>query len=61
MNSRLRERLAELCEKRKVKLLLALPKHCGDNAAMIAGLAGMGRGITGEAAFALDIAPSWQP
>ncbi len=61
LNSRLREKLMELCDKRKVQLLLALPKHCGDNAAMIAGLAGMGRGITGEEAFALDIAPSWQP
>lgn len=59
LNSRLRTRLAELCQKRHVQLLLALPKHCGDNAAMIAGLAGMGRGIRSPESFSLDIAPSW--
>ena len=40
-------------------VLLALPKHCGDNAAMVAGLAGLGRGIPSPEAFDLDIAPSW--
>lgn len=60
LNSRLRSALAELCEKRRVKLLLALPKHCGDNAAMIAGLAGMGRGVPSPAAFDLDISPNWE-
>ena len=58
-NSRLRVCLAELCARRGVRLLLALPKHCGDNAAMIAALAAMGRGITSPESFALDIAPSW--
>ncbi len=59
LNSRLRTCLAELCERRGVRLLMALPKHCGDNAAMIAGLACMGRGIPSPESFTLDIAPSW--
>lgn len=59
LNTRLRERLAALCSERGVRLLLALPRHCGDNAAMVAGLAGMGRGIWGNDAFALDVAPTW--
>ena len=59
LNSRLRAALAELCAARGVRLLLALPRHCGDNAAMVAGLAGMGRGIPSPEAFDLDIAPSW--
>ena len=61
LNSRLRVRLAELCAERGVRLLLALPRHCGDNAAMVAGLAGMGRGIQPPESFALDILPSWAP
>lgn len=59
LNSRLRETLRELCERRGVRLLLALPKHCGDNAAMVAGLAGLGRGVPSPAAFDLEIDPSW--
>ena len=59
LNSRLREALRALCDARGVRLLLALPKHCGDNAAMIAGLAGMGRGIPSPEAFGLEVAPSW--
>ncbi len=59
LNSRLRALLAQSCAKRGVQLLLALPKHCGDNAAMIAGLAGMGSGILSPASFDLDIDPSW--
>jgi N6-L-threonylcarbamoyladenine synthase len=58
LNARLRERLREVAEKRRVQLLLAEPKYCGDNAAMIAGLAGIGCGVRGDAAFALDATPS---
>jgi N6-L-threonylcarbamoyladenine synthase len=58
LNRRLRERLTELAATNNVRLLLAEPKDCGDNAAMIAGLAGMGFGITGDAAFLLDVVPS---
>jgi N6-L-threonylcarbamoyladenine synthase len=58
LNARLRVRLQELAERRNVRLLLAQPKYCGDNAAMIAGLAGAGYGVRGPAALALDVAPS---
>ncbi|MBQ7667090.1 MAG: tRNA (adenosine(37)-N6)-threonylcarbamoyltransferase complex transferase subunit TsaD [Kiritimatiellae bacterium] len=59
LNSLLRTRLKETTADRGVRLLLALPAHCGDNAAMIAGLAGMGRGIASPESFDLDVAPSW--
>jgi N6-L-threonylcarbamoyladenine synthase len=58
LNRRLREELAELTARHGIRLLLADPKHCGDNAAMIAGLAGMGFGVTGDAALRLDVVPS---
>ena len=37
-NSRLRADLAAFCEKRSLRLMLAQPRFCVDNAAMIAGL-----------------------
>jgi N6-L-threonylcarbamoyladenine synthase len=58
LNGALRERLAAVAAARNVPLLLPLPRYCGDNAAMIAALAGSGIGITGEAAFDLDATPS---
>jgi N6-L-threonylcarbamoyladenine synthase len=58
LNGRLRERLAGLTAAHGVTLLLAAPKDCGDNAAMIAGLAGMGCGVTGDDAFRLDVVPA---
>ncbi|MDO5462831.1 MAG: tRNA (adenosine(37)-N6)-threonylcarbamoyltransferase complex transferase subunit TsaD [bacterium] len=60
LNSRLRERLATLAQKHQVKLLLASPKYCGDNAAMIAGLAAVGGAHACENALALDIDPSME-
>ena len=60
LNSRLRERLADLCDRRHVRLLLAPPKYCGDNAAMIACAAAHGEGIWGDAAHALDVDPVWE-
>ncbi len=60
LNSRLRERLAELCARRRVRLLLAEPRYCGDNAAMIACAAAYGEGIWGEEALALDVDPTWE-
>ncbi len=59
LNSRLRAALSNSCGRLSVRLLLALPRHCGDNAAMIAGLAGTGRGIPPPDSFGLEIAPSW--
>ena len=58
LNARLRVRLQEVAERRRVRLLLAEPKYCGDNAAMIAGLAGAGCGVRGPAALELDATPS---
>lgn len=58
LNGRLRERLHQVAARANVPLLLALPSFCGDNAAMIAGLAGMGVGVRGEDAMRLDVAPS---
>ena len=58
LNRRLRERLQEVAADAGVALLMAEPRFCGDNAAMIAGLAGMGVGIVGEEAMRLDVAPA---
>jgi N6-L-threonylcarbamoyladenine synthase len=60
LNGRLRARLAEVASDAGVPLLLAAPKYCGDNAAMIAGLAFYRRNVTGEAAFAIDVNPALQ-
>ena len=61
LNGRLRARLAEVASAAGVPLLLAAPKYCGDNAAMIAGLAFYRRNVTGEAAMAIDVNPTLQP
>jgi len=58
LNSRVREVLAEVCAKAKIPLLMAKPKYCGDNGAMIAGIAYYRRNITGDAAMRVDVAPS---
>lgn len=58
LNSRLRERLKELAVERGVNLLLASPAMCGDNAAMIAGLAGAGGGIGGDGVLDMDVVPN---
>ena len=61
LNGRLRARLAEVAQAAGVPLLLAQPKYCGDNAAMIAGLAFWRRNVTGDAALAVDVDPTLQP
>ena len=58
MNSRLRTRLGEIAAEGGVRLLLSKPAYCADNAAMIAGLAGAGRGVRGDASLAMDINPN---
>ncbi|MBQ1345589.1 MAG: tRNA (adenosine(37)-N6)-threonylcarbamoyltransferase complex transferase subunit TsaD [Kiritimatiellae bacterium] len=58
LNSRLRAVLEELCARERIPLLMALPKYCGDNGAMIAGLAYHRRNLMGEDALRLDVAPS---
>ncbi len=57
LNSRLRQRLTEACAQKNIPLILADAKYCGDNAAMIAGAAGMGLGLHGPAAFQADCDP----
>jgi len=58
LNSRVREVLGEVCAQAKIPLLMAKPKYCGDNGAMIAGLAFYRRNIVGDAAMRVDVAPS---
>ncbi|MBL7076320.1 MAG: tRNA (adenosine(37)-N6)-threonylcarbamoyltransferase complex transferase subunit TsaD [Kiritimatiellae bacterium] len=58
LNGRLRERLAEVADRAGVRLMLSKPRYCADNAAMIAGLAGAGQGITGRSDLAMDIDPN---
>jgi len=58
LNRRLRERLKHVADKSGARLLLAEPSFCGDNAAMIAGLAGTGAGVRGDAAMRLDVVPA---
>ena len=61
LNGRLRARLAEVAQAAGVRLLLAEPKYCGDNAAMIAGLAYWRRNVTDDAALAVDVDPTLRP
>ena len=58
LNGALRNSLKVVAEQAGVELLLAKPKYCGDNAAMIAGLAHYRRNVTGAAALATDVHPS---
>ena len=60
LNGRLRAKLAEVAAEAGVRLLLAQPKYCGDNAAMIAGLAFYRRNLVGDAALAADVRPTLQ-
>ena len=61
LNGRLRARLTETAAQAGVPILLARPKYCGDNAAMIAALAFYRRNLTGDAALAADVHPTLQP
>lgn len=58
LNAALRARLKEVAEEAGVPIFLHEPKYCGDNAAMIAALAGTGAGIAGDAAMMLDATPN---
>ena len=58
LNSRLRTALAETCRREGVPLLMAKPKFCGDNGAMIAALAYYRMNKAGDEAMRLDVAPS---
>jgi len=58
LNSALRARMTQLAERNKVPILLAQPKYCGDNAAMIAGLAAAGGAIVTDEKTTFDATPS---
>ena len=58
LNARLRSRLKEVADEAGVPVFAAQPKYCGDNAAMIAGLAFYRRRLEGDAALAADVDPS---
>lgn len=58
LNGALRKALADVAEDVGVDLLVAKPKYCGDNAAMIAGLASRRQNLAGDAALKIDVHPS---
>ena len=58
LNGRLRESLQALADRKGITLLQAPSEYCGDNAAMIAALACMKHGITGDEAMKIDAEPS---
>jgi len=58
LNSRLRYKLAVFAERQGVKLLSPPSQMCSDNAAMVAFLASIGRGIWGEDAIKIDVDPN---
>jgi N6-L-threonylcarbamoyladenine synthase len=58
LNSRLRTALRELADAEGVRLLLAPPAYCGDNAAMIGAVAAAGGGRRGAFALAADAEPN---
>lgn len=58
LNSRLRKLLTEYADEHGKRLLLAEATYCGDNAAMIAGAAGLGLGRWGDALLECDASPN---
>ncbi len=58
LNAALRARLKEVAADAGLPIFLPEPRFCGDNAAMIAALAGTGAGVRGEAAMLLDATPN---
>ncbi len=58
LNSRLRSRLTAYSEQHGKRLLLAEAKYCGDNAAMIAAVAGLGLGRWGDDTVDCDASPN---
>ena len=58
LNARLRACLRSVADEAGVPVFAAEPKYCGDNAAMIAGLAFYRRRLEGNAALAADVSPS---
>jgi len=58
LNSCLRAKLQNFADKRRIKLFLPSAGLSADNAAMVAGLACLGRGIWGKTAMDMDVDPN---
>ena len=58
LNGALRMALGNVADRAGVRLLMAKPKYCGDNAAMIAGLAYYRQNLMGVEAEKVDVHPS---
>ena len=57
LNARIREKIAAVAAGAGVLLAAPEPKYCGDNAAMIAGLAFWRRNVAGDDALGADVHP----
>jgi N6-L-threonylcarbamoyladenine synthase len=58
LNTRLRGKMSTCGRQNNVQVIFAEPQYCMDNAAMVAGLAGVGQGIGGSKAWTVDICPN---
>ncbi|MEI6970071.1 MAG: tRNA (adenosine(37)-N6)-threonylcarbamoyltransferase complex transferase subunit TsaD [bacterium] len=58
LNGRLRTKLGDYAKSAGFRFLLAEPQYCADNAAMVAGLAGTGQGVSGPDVMSLDVDPN---
>ena len=58
LNGRLRDALTQLAAETGVRLMLAPPTYCGDNAAMIAALAAVDLEVGGDDVMGLDVEPN---
>ncbi|MDD5482081.1 MAG: tRNA (adenosine(37)-N6)-threonylcarbamoyltransferase complex transferase subunit TsaD [Kiritimatiellae bacterium] len=58
LNTRLREKLSDVGKSADLRIIFAEPQYCMDNAAMVAGLAGAGSGVAGDAAWTIDVSPN---
>lgn len=58
VNTRLRSKLSAFGKSSGLRIVFAEPQYCLDNAAMVAGLAGAGQGISGHEAWTVDVCPN---
>lgn len=58
VNTRLKDKLSAFGKSTGLRVVFAEPQYCLDNAAMVAGLAGAGQGISGNEAWKVDVCPN---
>lgn len=58
LNTRLRDKLSSFGKANGMRVVFADRQYCMDNAAMVAGLAGVGQGIGGNEAWTVDVCPN---